>query len=303
MTDSGSPRAKQSRTDRRVEAREKARQLRAEHKKKERRTRWLLQGGIAAVLLAIIVIVALVLTNSIRPERGGPRNMASDGIKIAEGLTAVQTPGIAPGTEPVPSAPNEPGVVAITIWVDYLCPLCGEFEAENGELIRTLVESGAATVEYHPIAILTALSAGTQYSLRAANAAACVSNYNPDAFFDFNEAMFAQQPEEGSEGLTDEQIIEIARDAGATSTSLERCVDDGRFTEWVKAATTRAGNGPLPVEGTEVENVRGTPTVLVNGELYNPSYPFDSTEFSQFVLSAAGDEFAASPSPSPSPAP
>ena len=69
------------------------------------------------------------------------------------------------------------------------------------------------------------------------------------------------------------------------------------------ASTTRAGNGPLPVEGTEVENVRGTPTVLVNGELYNPSYPFDSTEFSQFVLSAAGDDFAASPSPSPSPTP
>lgn len=303
MTDSGTPRAKQSRTDRRVEAREKARQLRAEHKKKERRTRWLLQGGIAAVLLAIIVIVALVLTNSIRPERGGPRNMASDGIKIGEGFAAVQTPGIAPGAEPVPSAPNEPGVVAITIWIDYLCPLCGEFEAENGELIRTLVESGAATVEYHPIAILTSLSAGTQYSLRAANAAACVANYNPDAFFAFNEGLFADQPEEGTEGLTNEQIIEIARSAGATSSSLERCVDDGRFNEWVRAATTRAGNGPLAVEGTEVESVRGTPTVLVNGELYNPSYPFDSTEFSQFVLSAAGDAFAASPSPSPSPSP
>jgi len=303
MTDSGSARAKQSKTARRDEAREKARQLRDEHKKKERRTRWLLQGGIAVALVAIIAIVALVITNSVRPERNGPRNMASDGILIGEGLRAVQTPGIAPEATPVPSAPNEPGIVAITIWIDYLCPVCGEFEAENGELIRTLVDSGAATVEYHPIAILTSLSAGTQYSLRAANAAACVSNYNPDAFFDVNAGMFANQPAEGTEGLTDDQLLEIARDAGATSTSLERCIDDGRFTEWVKAATTRAGNGPLPVEGTEVENVRGTPTVLVNGELYNPSYPFDSTEFSQFVLSAAGDDFAASPSPSPSPTP
>ena len=303
MTDSGSARAKQSKTARRDEAREKARQLRAEHKKKERRNRWLLQGGIAVALIAIIAIVALVITNSVRPERDGPRNMASDGILIGEGLTPVQTPGIAPDATPVPSAPNEPGVVAITIWVDYLCPVCGEFEEENGELIRTLVDSGAATVEYHPIAILTSLSAGTQYSLRAANAAACVSNYNPDAFFDFNAGLFADQPAEGTEGLTDDRLLEIARDAGATSTSLERCIDDGRFYEWVKAATTRAGNGPLPVAGTEVENVRGTPTILVNGELYNPSYPFDSTEFSQFVLSAAGDDFAASPSPSPSPTP
>lgn len=301
MTDSGSARAKQSKTARRDEARDKARQLRAEHKKKERRSRWLLQGGIAVVLVAIIAIIALVITNSIRPERSGPRNMASDGILIGEGLTPAQSPGIAPEATPVPSAPNAPGIVAITIWVDYLCPVCGEFEEENGELIRTLVDSGAATVEYHPIAILTSLSAGTGYSLRAANAAACVSNYNPDAFFDFNAGLFADQPEEGSEGLTDDELLEIARAAGATSTSLERCVDEGRFFEWVKAATTRAGNGPLPVEGTEVENVRGTPTILVNGELYNPSYPFDSTEFSQFVLSAAGDDFAASPSPSPTP--
>ena len=301
MSDSGTARAKQSKDARRADAREKARQLRAEHKKKERRNRWLLQGGIGLGLIALITTVILVITTGAPNPVGGPRNMASDGIKITEGLTAVQTPGLAPDAEPVPSEPNEPGVVAITIWIDYLCPVCGEFEAENGELIRTLVESGAATVEYHPIAILTSLSAGTQYSLRAANAAACVANYNPDAFFDFNEALFVDQPEEGTEGLTDDELLQRARDAGATSTSLERCIDDGRFYDWVKAATTRAGNGPLPVEGTEVESVRGTPTVLVNGELYTPSYPFDSTEFSQFVLSAAGDEFAESPSPSPSP--
>ena len=219
MTDSGSASAKQSKIDRRVEAREKARQLRAERKKRERRTRWLLQGGIALAAVAIIAVVALVIVNSIKPEGNGPRNMASDGIKIAEGLAVVQTPGLGPSAEPVPSAANAPGVVDITIWIDYLCPLCGEFEAENGELIRTLVESGAATVEYHPIAILTSMSAGTQYSLRAANAAACVANYNPDAFFDFNEGMFANQPDEGTEGLTNAEILEIARAAGATSRS------------------------------------------------------------------------------------
>lgn len=301
MTDSGSARAKQSKTDRRVEAREKARQLRDERKKKERRTRWLLQGGIALAAVAIIAIVALVIVNSIKPESNGPRNMASDGIKIAEGFAVVQTPGLAPSAEPVPSAANAPGVVDITIWIDYLCPVCGEFEAENGELIRTLVESGAATVEYHPIAILTSMSAGTQYSLRAANAAACVANYDPDAFFDFNAGMFAKQPAEGTEGLSNAEILEIARGAGATSNSIERCMADKRFHSWVQAATTRAGNGPLPVANTEVESVRGTPTILVDGELYNPSYPFDSTEFSQFVLSAAGDDFARNASPSPSP--
>jgi protein-disulfide isomerase len=303
MSDSEAPRARRSRSDRRLEAREKARQLRAEHQKKERRNRWLLQGGIAVAALAIIAIIAIVITTSIRPERSGPRNMASDGIQITQGLVAEKTAGLAPSSSPVPSAPNDPGVVAITIWVDYLCPLCGEFEEANGELIRTLVDSGAATVEYHPIAILTALSAGTQYSLRAANAAACVANFSPDSFFDFNAAMFDNQPEEGTPGLSDAEILAVATEAGAVSTSLEPCITGSRFSEWVKAATVRAGNGPLAVEGAEIENVRGTPTVLVNGKLFTPSYPFDSTEFSQFVLAAAGSAYAASPSPSPSPAP
>jgi protein-disulfide isomerase len=302
MNDSAS-RAKQSRSNRRHEAREKARQLRADHQKKERRGRWLLTGGIALAVVAIVAIVAVVITTSIRPERGGPRNMASDGILIGSGLTAVQTPGLSPGSTPIPSEPSDAGVVAITMWIDYLCPLCGEFEQANGDLIRTLVESGAATVEYHPIALLTSLSAGTEYSLRAANAAGCVANYNPNAFFAFHDGMFENQPEEGTEGLSNSEILEIARDAGADSSSLERCIDSGRFKKWVKDATVRAGNGPLAVADTEVTNIVGTPTVLVNGVLYNPSYPFDSTEFSQFVLGAAGSAFAASPSPSPTPEP
>jgi hypothetical protein len=71
--------------------------------------------------------------------------------------------------------PDDSGEVAnIVMYVDYLCPFCGQFEATNSESLRTMVESGAATLEVHPIAILTNKSAGTQYSLRAANAAACV---------------------------------------------------------------------------------------------------------------------------------
>jgi hypothetical protein len=32
-------------------------------------------------------------------------------------------------------------------------------------------------------------------------------------------------------------------------------------------------------------------------------YPFEQSEFSQFVLQAAGDEFSTNPTPSPSPTP
>lgn len=303
MSDQRSAHERPSKNERRAEAREKARQLRQEQQKKERRTRLLLQGGVALAAVAIIAVIALVLVNSVRPEGPGPRNMASDGIRIGQDFAAVPTPALPVGDRPVVSEANPDGVVDIQIVIDYLCPICGEFEATNGEFIATLVESGAATVEYRPIAILTSRSAGTEYSLRAANAAACVANYSPNAFFEFNASLFAEQPEEGTPGLDDARLIELAGDVATTAGGIEECITERTFASWVKAATTRAQTGPLAIRDVEIEGIVGTPTVFVNGKVYEYSYPFDQGEFAQFVLQAAGDEFSTNPTPTPTPTP
>ena len=183
----------------------------------------------------------------------------------------------------------------IRIYVDYLCPFCGDFERANGEQMEALIESGAATVEIHPIAILTARSAGTQYSLRAANAAACVADAAPDSFWAFNSSLFADQPAEGSEGLSDEQLISLAGTAGATG--VEDCIEDRDFAGFVQSATDRARTGPLP--GSTVANVEGTPTILVNGRLYTGSLT-DTEEFRAFVLQASSETYSTStPTPTP----
>lgn len=303
MNDQRSAHPRPSKNERRAEAREKARVFRQEQEKKERRTRLLLQGGVALAAVAIIAVIALVLVNSVRPEGPGPRNMASDGIRIGEGFTAVATPALDAGDRPVVSEANPEGVVDIQIVLDYLCPICGEFEATNADFIRTLVESGAATVEYRPIAILTSRSAGTEYSLRAANAAACVANFTPNSFFAFNARLFEEQPEEGTPGLDDARLIELAGGAASASSALEECITERTFSSWVKAATTRAQTGPLAIRDVEVEGIIGTPTIFVNGQVYEYSFPFDQGEFAQFVLQAAGDEFSTNPTPTPTPTP
>lgn len=292
-----------SKNERRAEAREKARQLREEQQKKDRRSRWLLQGGVALAAVAIIAVIALVIVNSVRPVGPGPRNMASDGIRIAEGFEAVPTPALPAGDEPVVSEANPAGVVDIQIVIDYLCPICGQFEETNGAFIETLIESGAATVEFRPIAILTSRSAGTEYSLRAANAAACVADRTPNSFFAFNAALFAEQPEEGTPGLDDDRLIELAVEAGATRTAIETCVRDRTFASWVRAATDRALAGPLAIRGVDAERIEGTPTVFVNGQRFDYRYPFEQDDFAQFVLQAAGDEFSTNPTPTPTPTP
>ncbi len=301
MTDSDAASSSEGTIERRAEARDKARQLRATQKKKDRRLRLLLQGGLGLAAVAVIAIVAVVIVGSVRPEGSGPRNMASDGIRFDAGFEVVPTAGLAPGEQPEPSAPSAAGVVDVVVFTDYLCIFCADFDDEMDDLLTTLVDSGAATLEIHPLATLTNRSAGTQYSLRAANAAACTANFAPDAFLAVHAALFDAQPEPDTAGLTDAELLDLVRDAGADSGSMERCIEDRRFSAWVQAATTRAQTGPLPIASTEVESLGGTPLVLVNGLRYAGTDPFDAADFSQFILQAAGDDIDLEPSPSPSP--
>ncbi len=284
-------------------ARERARELRDQHRKTERRRRLIVLGAVGGGVLVLVGVIWIVLASFATSGGRGPLNMQSDGIRIGAGFEAVRTPGIAEGREPRPSASNPPQVADIQIYLDYLCPNCGLFEERNGDQIAAWVESGAATVEYHPIALLTSKSAGTQYSMRAANAAACVAEYAPDDFFDFNAALFADQPEQGSPGLSDEEILDRAASADVANLSrIRECVEEKRFRAWVLAATQRALEGPIP--GSDLEAITTTPTILVNGQRFEYTTAFDPDEFAQFVNQTLGQSFdeTATPTPTPTPA-
>ena len=283
-------------------ARERARELRDLHRKQDRRRRWVLRGSITSGIAIILVAVALIILGFVTPTTRGPLNMLSDGIKIGEGFKAVPTAAIPANSKPIASETNPPAVIDIKLYVDYLCPNCGTFERKNSAQLQAWIKSGAATVEIHPIAILTTKSAGTQYSLRAANAAGCVAEFSPNAFFDFNDAMFVDQPKEGSAGLSDAQIIARASKAGVSDlTHVSECINDRRFRSWVQSATTRALNGPIP--NSDLTSVSGTPTIVVNGSQFKYTTGFEPNEFAQFVQQIAGDAFTENASSSASPTP
>ncbi|MEO5920425.1 MAG: thioredoxin domain-containing protein [Pseudolysinimonas sp.] len=284
----------------RAAARERARELRELHKKQDRRRRLLLQGGIASGLLIILAIVAIVIFVFPPAEVRAPQNMLSDGIKIGEDLKVIQTEAQNPGQAPVPSAPNPPEVVDIQMYVDYLCTNCGIFQQENEDQLRSWVESGAATLEIHPVAILTTKSAGSQYSLRAASVAACVADLSPDHFYDFHVALLTNQPEEGTPGLTDEEILDRAEAAGVSALGqIRRCVSESRYRSWVKEATVRAIEGPIP--NADVTTLEGPLMILVNGHTFPFTSDTDAADLAQFVVQAAGDAFSSDPTPTPTP--
>ncbi len=309
MTNDGAvtrpPSRPETKAGKREAARQRARELRDQRRKKERRNRHLLQGGIILAALLVVAIVVVTIWSQIPTSRTGPVNMLSDGIKIGEGFIAETTPGLVPGEEPVPSAVSEDSqAIDIRVYVDYQCPACRAFEETNHAQLSTWVESGAATIEIHPIALFDRHSLGTKFSTRAANAAACVANYSPDEFFDFNSLMFANQPAEGTEGLSNEQLVVLTKRANVMSGGLiEDCITGENYKSWVNAATARALAGPIP--NSTVERVEGTPTVIVNGTQYTGAIN-DAEAFATFASTAAGNAFtqrSATETPTPTPAP
>lgn len=183
-----------------------------------------------------------------------------------------------PGTTPESSAINtETGAIAVgegegtlDTYVDFMCPICAQFEEVYGGAIEELVDDGTITLNIHPIAILDRLSQGTEFSTRAASAMYCVADADPEASLPFMQTMFANQPAENTPGLTDEQMVEIAEGVGVTTAS--DCITSGRYMKFVTSLT---GDTPVAPGSGGI----GTPTIAVNGEVIaNSSLP-DPAEF------------------------
>jgi len=295
-----------SKNQRREAARQKARDLRDQQRKKEKRNRVFLQGGIVVGILAVAAIITLVVVNSVTPPAAGPLNMQSDGIVIGKDLKAVRTPAIPANGKPVATVRDKKSnVVSVRIYIDYFCPVCNAFETANKAQLTSWLKKGAITLEIHPIQILDRSSLGTRYSSRAANAGGCVANYAPDDFWAFTQEMYSKQPTEDTVGLSNAQIIDVVKDAKVHNESqIAKCINSEKYKAWVAAATDRALNGPLP--DSSAKTVAGTPTVIVDGQ----EYPITSTDvgsaaaFAAFVEQTAGAQFnSGTKSPTPTPTP
>jgi protein-disulfide isomerase len=223
---------------------EALRKARQETVRREARQRRLIGWVGGLVIVALIVAIAVVVVNAVGGDDEGPVKASGELVAPAN-VTA-------DGTIPVG---REDAPVAVTIYFDYMCPYCGRFEAANGEELTRLIEGGDARVELHAMSFLDPQSDGSEYSTRSANALATVADAAPDQVWEFHEALYASQPEEGTPGLTDDQIANLARDAGVPIEVVDR-FSDRTFEPWVADVTQQAFDS----------GVSGTPTVLIDGE-------------------------------------
>lgn len=232
--------AKVSKQERRDAAREQARKLREAQKRREKRNRLLIIAGVVVFL----AIVAAALISII----GSANRSPLEGLD-AEPAGVTENGAIQVGADGVGSTSE--GAPVIDIYLDYLCTHCWSFETTNGAALDELAANGEATVNYYPITYITA----SDFNLRASNAVAEVATQSPEHFTAFNTELFAAQGDGGATPLSDDQIADVAREVGVPDDVIESFAD-GRYNSWVAGVTEQARR----------DDVRGTPTVLIDGE-------------------------------------
>ncbi|MBI4901136.1 MAG: thioredoxin domain-containing protein [Actinobacteria bacterium] len=185
-------------------------------------------------MLVLIVGGYFLITNlgSDKPETPPEGATASFGLRIGED-----------------NAPKE-----VVVYEDFLCPFCGQLEATVGERLDAAVEAGEVRVEYRPLPFLERID---DYSPRSANAFAVVLDASgPEVAKTFHDLLFDNQPSEEGPFPSDDDLVDLAVEAGATEADVRSGIEDMAFEGWVDAAGEAASEA----------GIDSTPSVFVDGE-------------------------------------
>ena len=204
-------------------------------------TRWIVIG---MVLLVVVTGVVFSLFSQNSKESASLAGL--DGTTLKPAITS--TIDTANGS---PITFDNGAVTVIDIWEDPQCPVCKLFEDANGDYIESLIREKKATVRYHVLSFL-----GDE-SVRAANASFCAADEGQ--YLDFHHALYAvQSPLENSGFWSNETLVNIGKKIGITSTRFENCVTKGEKVDLVQANS----------DSMSKYGVQGTPTVFINGKLW-----------------------------------
>jgi protein-disulfide isomerase len=211
-------------------ARERLRQQREREQAAERRMRTAKVVGAAVLVLGIATGAGILAAN-----QGG-----DDGGE---------------GPEAKPVSVGEASAPTLTVYEDFRCPACGQFETSFRDTIHELTDEGKLRVEYHLVTIIDGNMGGSG-SRNAANAAACARD--ADRFTEYHDVLYENQPAETDDAFADKaHLIDLAGEVeGLDDQTFRDCVRNGTHDGWVRRANGDFLNSEY----------NATPTVLLNGE-------------------------------------
>ncbi|MEU9604164.1 thioredoxin domain-containing protein [Streptomyces sp. NPDC048057] len=233
--------------------RERMQQEREREKAQEKRRRLLVVSAGVVGVLGLAAVVGVVAANADKGDKGGKSGNNTAGPLLAPaGAEGKEQLAIRVGATDAPST--------LTVWEDFRCPVCAQFENVMRDAVQDLEKSGDLKVEYHFATIIDGNMGGSG-SLRAANAVACAQDVGK--FAPYHDVLYRNQPPEPDDAFADnDKLLDLAKKVdGLDTPGFRSCVQDGTHDSWVAKSNEAFAEGRF----------QGTPTVLLNGESIFPT--------------------------------
>lgn len=224
----------------------RAEQMRKDREKAEKRQRNIITS------IIVVVVIALVGGAGYAIQKTVADNKAENKVVTPKGAT--KDYGILYTPKDAGSTKKDADPVRVTLYEDLQCPVCKAFEQAYGPVLEQMVKSGEVEVEYRFLSFLDRTSPN-EYSSRAGSAAVCAfTEGGPAKFKQVHDALYQNQPEEGTAGPENKELLATLESAKVTGAAA--CVNKTRYAPWIKKADEAARDA----------NVTGTPTVEVAGK-------------------------------------
>lgn len=175
------------------------------------------------VIAAVVVVIALVVGIGVLVQTMRANKHSAGFVAAPAGATSGFSVPYGKASAPV----------TLTLYQDYRCPACQQFDTTMGATINDLVNAGTLKVNYHVVRLIDyhvqqGQPTGTG-SLRSGNAAMCANDAGK--FADFNTLFYAKQPDESTDPWADNKaVIALAKQVpGLDSPAFESCVNSGKY--------------------------------------------------------------------------
>lgn len=208
---------------------------------------------IAVVVGALIIAGAFAFGNG-GAATGGKQGQQPAAVKV--NIKDVKTAG-----DPFIGDANAP--VTMAIWFDYQCPFCKQFEETvTAQLYENYVKTGKLKIVFKDFAFL-----GEDSTVAGEFARAMWEAY-PDHFYEWYQAMFTAQDDEGDKGFGDLESIKAmtAKIPGVDVAKVTKLMTD-------KKATYDAAMAANRTEG-QTMGINGTPAVIIGTSLLSGAQPY-----------------------------
>jgi protein-disulfide isomerase len=264
-----------SKAARQRSARERLAEERKRQAQKQQRIRRLTVTLSGLVIVALAVVITVYFVNKKDP--GTYTGALAPTTRQADGAILASQPGA--------KAPK------LEVFEDFQCPICHEFENTSGATVKRLAAQGKVNVLYYPFWLFKQQTEPIRgNSQRAANAALCAP---ANKWIQYHDTIYKHQPQEGSNGFSNKDLIGWGKDLGFDTPQFEQCVNGGQKQSQVDAMTNYAEN---------TRKVTGTPTVFLNGQSLDlNSTLLNAKNLEKAILAAKPADITPSSAPSSAP--